>query len=93
MATPSRSSFLAGSSRPRRPRTSWAQADAYRELPSSLARDDARVDSRAEISRSIRFMTIIKTQFEEIETGSCEEGIKKRVEWPPIIGEKKSSRS
>ena len=31
---------------------------------------------------------LLKTQFEEIETDGCAERIKKRVERPPIIGEK-----
>src|SRR6266568_3369598 len=31
---------------------------------------------------------LLKTQFEEIETNGCTEGLKKRVKWPPIIGEK-----
>src|SRR6266699_5043389 len=29
-----------------------------------------------------------KTQFEEVETDGREEGIKKCVKWPPVIGEK-----
>src|SRR5258708_10782498 len=31
---------------------------------------------------------LLKTQFEEIDTNGCAQGIKKRVKWPPIIGEK-----
>src|SRR5512135_750593 len=31
---------------------------------------------------------LLKTQFEEIQADGCAEGVKKRVEWPSIIGEK-----
>src|ERR1019366_9214134 len=31
---------------------------------------------------------LLETQFEEIEADGCAERINKRVEWPPIIGEK-----
>src|SRR5450756_2511076 len=31
---------------------------------------------------------LLKTQFKEIETDGCAEGIKKRAEWPPVISEK-----
>jgi len=45
-------------------------------------------DIKSLVTRFYDTWRIIKTQFEEIETDSCAEGIKKRVERPPIIGEK-----